>query len=424
MTLPRLPQLALAVLLTVHGWSAAQSAAPGNWVGSWSAAPDAAGPALPAQTIRQVIRTSVGGAHVRVRLSNLFGNRPLIIGAAHIGARAGGAAIRPSGGHALSFEGAANVTIAPGASVLSDAVAMYVAALQELAVSVYLPAGSGPSTIHGAALQTAYIAPGQDHSGATAFPDGATDDSRYFLTDVEVSSAGTPRAIVVIGDSIADGIGSTEEANLRWPDVLAQLLQEEKREDKREAKRRPAIAVLNAGIAGNRLLKDGARPFVGPSVLARFERDALDKPGVRWVVLAHGINDIVASDMLGTAEQQASAAQIIDGMRTLIRRARARGVGMVGATLLPLGGVRRPFLHTPEGESKRQAVNAWIRDGGEFDAVLDFDALLRDPTRPERLLPRFDSGDHLHPNDAGYRAMAGAAHALWPRLETAAQAPM
>lgn len=416
MTLHRLPQLALAVLLTVHGWSAAQSAAPGKWVGSWTSAPDAAGPALPAQTIRQVIRTSVGGTHVRVRLSNLFGSTPLNIGAAHIGVCAGSAAIRPSSGHVLRFQGAGSVTIAPGASVLSDAAPMDVEALQELAVSLYLPEGSGPSTIHGAALQTAYIAPGQDHTGTTAFPAGPTDDSRYFLTDVEVSSAGTPRAIVVVGDSIADGIGSTEEANLRWPDVLAQLLRE-------EGSNSP-IAVLNAGIAGNRLLKDGARPFVGPSVLARFDRDALDKPGVRWVVLAHGINDIVASDMLGTAAQQASAAQIIDGMRSLIQRARARGVGMVGATLLPLGGVRRPFLHTPEGEAKRQAVNAWIRGSGEFDAVLDVDALLRDPARPERLLPRFDSGDHLHPNDARYRAMAAAAHALLPQLQPAAQAPM
>jgi lysophospholipase L1-like esterase len=397
MKLFRLLRLALVLLLIAPaGWAAM----PVQWVSTWAAAPDSAGPALPAQTIRQIVRTSAGGSQVRVRLSNLFGTAPLTIDKVHIAVRDSGAAIRPGSGHALTFNGAASVTIPTGESVLSDAAGMDVAALQELAVSMVLPAGAGVSTIHGAGMQTAYLAPGAD-SSALAFPAGTTDDSRYFLTGVEVAAApGTP-AIVVVGDSIADGIGSTPDRNARWPDVLAQL--------------QPAVAVANAGIAGNRILRDGAKPFVGPSTLARFERDALDQPGVRWIVLAHGINDIVASDMLREPAQHASSEQIIEGMRTLVRRAHARGVKVWGATLLPFGGVKAPLVHSVAGEAKRQAVNAWMRASGEFDVVLDADLLMRDPAQPERLRVEFDSGDHLHPNDAGHRAMAEAANVLWKK---------
>jgi lysophospholipase L1-like esterase len=406
----------LFLLLAPNGWTRAQPTAAPGWVSTWGAAPDSPGPALPPQSIRQVVRISVGGAHVRIRLSNLYGTAPLTIGAAHIGVfdgvHEGGASIRPGSGRALTFGGSASVTIAPGASAVSDDAALAVAPLQELAVSLYLPAGAEKSTIHGAAMQTAFVFPREDRSGATVFPAGATDDSRYFLTDVEVGTsmqadAGT-RAIVVVGDSIADGVGSTDDRNARWPDVLASML--------RETPSQPPVAVVNSGIAGNRILRDAAKPFVGASTLARFERDALNKPGVRWIVLAHGINDIVASDMLADPAQGASADDIIAGMRSLVRRAHDRGVAIIGATLLPLGGVRRPFVYTPEAEAKRQAVNAWIRDSGAFDAVLDADRLLRDPAQPERLLPRYDSGDHLHPNDAGYRELAAGAHAAWKRL--------
>lgn len=393
----RLLRLALLLLLAVP---AAWAATPVHWVSTWTASPDSAGPALPPQTIRQIVRTSAGGTQVRVRLSNLFGTAPLTVDKVHVAVRDAGAAIRPGSGHALTFDGASSVTIPPGESVLSDAAGMDVAALQELAVSMTLPAGADASTLHGAGMQTAYLAPGAD-SAAIVFPAGPTDDSRYFLTDVEVAAApGTP-AIVIVGDSITDGIGSTEDRNARWPDVLAQL--------------QPAVAVANAGIAGNRILRDAARPFVGPGTLARFERDALDKPGVRWIVLAQGINDIVASDMLKDPAQQASAAEIVEGLRTLVRRVHARGVKVWGATLMPFAGVKAPFVHSAAGEAKRQAVNAWIRTAGEFDAVLDADRLMRDPARPDRLQARFDSGDHLHPNDAGYRAMGEAASALWKK---------
>ena len=402
MKLSPLQRIAFVLLLVA---TPAWPAVPTHWVSTWTAPPDSAGPALPAQTIRQVVRTSAGGSRVQVRLSNLFGTTPLMIGSARIAVRDSGASIRTGSDRALTFGGAASVAIAPGASVLSDATGMDVAALQELAVSIHLPAGSGPSTLHGAGMQTAYIAAGQDSSRAVTLAAGSTDDSRYFLTDVEVEADAGTQALVVVGDSIADGIGSTQDRHTRWPDALAESL------------KHVPVAVINAGIAGNRLLNDGARPFVGPSTLARFERDALAKPGVRWVVLAQGINDIVASDMLADPAQQVSAEQLIDGMRSLIRRAHDKGVRIWGATLLPLGGVKRPFIHSAAGEAKRQTVNAWIRGSGEFDAVLDVDRLMRDPAQPDRLLPRFDSGDHLHPNDAGYRAMAAAAGALWRKLE-------
>ena len=369
-----------------------------NWVTTWTAPPDGAGPALQALTIRQIVRPGIGGSAVRIRLSNLHGTGPVTVGAAQVAQRAGGADIEVGSGQALRFDGQASVTIAQGASDTSDPVAMTVAPLRELAVSLYLPAASGtvPSTIHGAGMQTAYIARGADLSAAPVFPATETDDSRYFLTDLEVVAAANAQAVVVVGDSIADGIGSALDANARWPDLLAARLAPS------------SVAVVNAGIAGNRLLKDASKPFVGASVLARFARDALDKPGVRWIVLHAGINDISAADMLAARSEQVSAQQIIDGMQTLIRQAHDRGLKICGATLLPYGGVGKPFIHSAAGEAKRQAVNAWIRDAGKFDAVVDFDQALRDSGRSSRLAPAFDSGDHLHPNERGYHAMAEA----------------
>ncbi len=399
-------RLAAALLLTLTGSMSPSWSAPSNWVTTWTAAPDSAGPSLPAQTIRQIVRTSVGGGSVRIRLSNLHGAGPVGIGAAHVALRTTGASIAPGSDRALTFNGQPAVTIAKGDSVLSDPVDIDVAPLRELAVSVYLPGGAAVSTIHGAGMQTAYIVRGADATAAPGFTVTETDDSRYFLTDVEVSTGGNARAIVVVGDSIADGIGSKEDANARWPDLLAARLTSS------------SIAVVNAGIAGNRLLNGPSKPFVGPSALARFQRDALDKPGVRWVVLHEGINDISAGDMLASPAEQVSARQIIDGMRTLIRMAHGQGVKVFGGTLLPYGGVGKPFVHSEAAEAKRQEVNAWIRGSGEFDAVVDFDRVLRDPERPSRLLAAFDSGDHLHPNDRGYRAMAEAAGAALNTVET------
>jgi lysophospholipase L1-like esterase len=299
----------------------------------------------------------------------------------------------------VTFNGAPTVTIVAGAAVVSDPVAFPMIALQELAVSFYLPARVATSTVHGAALQTAFITQG-DRAAEPAWEHADADTSRFFVTDVEVEADGPARAVVIMGDSITDGVGSTRDANRRWSDALAERLQAD-----------PAlarIAVVNAGIAGNRILNDGVEPFVGPSSLSRFDRDVLDKPGVRWVILLQGSNDISASDMLETPKDRVTAPQLIAGMQTLIARAHARGIQIWGATMLPRGGVQKPFVTTAAGTAARAMVNDWIRTSGAFDAVIDFERVMRDPERPDRLLPAFDSGDHLHPNNAGYRAMAAA----------------
>ena len=384
------------LLLALMACPLAYGAVDERWISAWAAAPDAAGPGIAAQTIRQVVRTSVGGSKIRIRLSNLFGTAPVTLGPTHLAASDGGAQIKAGTDRTVKFGGRQSVTIAAGASVLSDSVEMAVPALGDLAVSIYLPSAVAAPTIHGAGMQTAFMTTSGDAGAAQRFAAEQTDDSRYFLTDIELVPAGEAGALVVVGDSIADGIGSLNDGNARWTDRLAVRLQG-----------RPtltSIAVVNAGIAGNRLLNDATKPFVGPSVLARFERDALDKPGVRWILLHEGINDITASLMLAGAKEQVSVEQITQGMRALAARARAKGVRIWAGTLLPFEGTKG--FYSEAAEAKRQAVNAWIRSGGAFDAVIDFDQALRDPAQPARLRVDFDSGDHLHPNEAGYQTMA------------------
>ena len=389
---------AMAVAIPASPATAAATTAP-HWVDAWSAPPDSTGPSLPANTVRQVVRTSIGGSSVRIRLSNRYGTAPITIGPIHIAAHADGASIQPGTDHALTFAGKSTVTIAKGADVLSDPASFPVTALEEISVSMYLPAGARTPTTHLVGNQTAFITRRGNATAATVFPTADAVGSRYFLTDLEVAAAPAARTLVAFGDSITDGVGSTQNGNARWPDALASRLQAD-----------PAlapVAVVDAGIAGNRILHDGADPFLGPSALSRFDRDAADKAGVRWVLLFEGINDIAAADMLATPEAKVSPQQIIDGMKTLIARAHAKGLQVWGATLTPYAGVEPPF-YTPSGETKRQAVNQWIRSAGAFDAVVDFDQAVRDPAHPDHLLPGFDSGDHLHPNDAGYKAMAAA----------------
>ncbi len=350
------------------------------------------------KTIRQIVRPSIAGPSARLRLSNLYGTTAVTIGPVRIAKHAGDSAIRPATDRPVTFGGKPTVTIAPGADALSDPVAFPLVALEQVAISLYVVDGK-VSTLHGVGMQTGFIADGQV-TAATTLTNSATDTSRYFLTDVEVAARAEARTVVVIGDSITDGVGSTDDRNRRWPDALAERLQAD-----------PAlvsIAVVNSGIAGNRLLNDASAPFIGPSMLARFERDVLSKPNVRWVVVLTGSNDISASDMLDTSKDKVSAQQIIAGLQQLIARAHAKGIKVYGATLLPKAGVGKPFIHTPEAQAKRDEVNAWIRSSGAFDAVVDFDRLMRDPARPDRLAARYDSGDHLHPNDAGFAAMAAA----------------
>jgi lysophospholipase L1-like esterase len=369
-----------------------------HWIAAWSAAADQEGPALTGKTIRQIVRPSIAGSGIRLRLSNLYGTAAVTIGPVRVARHAGESAIRPDTDRPVTFGGKPDVTIAPGADVLSDPVAFPLAALEQVAISLYVVDGKA-STLHGVGMQTAFIANGQ-LTAAAKLENSETDTSRYFLTDVEVSARADARTVVVIGDSITDGVGSTNDRNRRWPDVLAERLQAD-----------PAlasIAVVNSGIAGNRLLNDASAPFVGPSMLTRFERDVSSKPNVRWVVVLTGSNDISASDMLDTPKDKVSAQQIITGLQQLIARAHAKGIKVYGATLLPKAGVGKPFIHTPEAQAKRNEVNAWIRSSGAFDAIVDFDRLMGDPARPDHLAARYDSGDHLHPNEAGFAAMAAA----------------
>ena len=370
-----------------------------HWVAAWSAAADQDGPALSGKTIRQIVRPSIAGPSVRLRLSNLYGTGAVTIGPVRIAKHASESAIRPGSDRAVTFGGKPTVTIAQGVDALSDPVAFPLVAFEQVAISLYVVDGGKASTLHGVGMQTAFIANGQV-TAAAKLENSETDTSRYFLTDVEVAAPANARTVVVIGDSITDGVGSTNDRNRRWPDALAERLQAD-----------PAlasIAVVNSGIAGNRLLNEASAPFVGPSMSTRFERDVLSKPNVRWVVVLTGSNDISASDMLDTPKDKVSAQQIITGLQQLIARAHAKGIKVYGATLLPKAGVGKPFIHTAEAQAKRNEVNAWIRSSGAFDAVVDFDRLMGDPARPDHLAARYDSGDHLHPNEAGFAAMAAA----------------
>lgn len=367
-----------------------------QWVGTWTTSPrttTATPLQFPAQTtVREIVRTSVAGSVIRVRLSNEFGTTPLVIGAAHVARRASGSTIVSGTDRALTFSGQTTITIPPGAPVVSDPVRLNVPALSDLAVSLYLPNDTSGATYHPTGLQTNYIAPaGADYTGADALPAGTTTLSWYFLSGVEVVSKPDAATVVTLGDSITDGTRSTPDTNSRWPNVLAGRLQARHGLDD--------LGVLNQGISGNRLLSDSA----GVSALARFDRDVLSQPGVEYIILLEGINDI-GNSARGTGPL-VTANDVIAAQRQIIARARGKGIRIYGATLTPIAGSGYDF---PIAEQDRQAVNDWIRTGGEFDAVIDFDLVTRDPSQPSRFLPAFDSGDHLHPNDDGYRMMGEA----------------
>ena len=372
------------------------------WVGTWTASPQAPEPPLaPAvplqfdnQTVRQIIHTSIGGRTVRVRLSNEFGAGPLKIGAAHVALQAAGASIVSGSDRALSFSGQASITIPAGAPALSDPIDIDVPALSNLAVSIHLPNVTPVKTFHSLGVQTTYISGTGNFAGDTTFPTASTTPSWFFLTGVTVAASKRNAAIVALGDSITDGYASTVDTNRRWPNILAERIQV--RPDLRH------LAVLDHGISGNRTLND----FIGPNALARFDRDVLNAPGVKYIILLEGINNIGIPGAFGLADQQVTADEIIAGHRQLIARAHEKRLKIIGGTLTAFEGTIFPGYFTPEGEVKRQTVNAWIRTSGEFDGVIDFDKAIQDPMRPIRMLPAYDSGDHLHPNDAGYKAMA------------------
>lgn len=383
-----------------------------HWVTTWAAAQQAPRVApTPAnnfnnQTVRMIVHTSIGGNRVRVQLSNAYGATPLAIGAAHIALRSEDSAIVAGSDRALLFNGKPTVTIPPGAAMLSDSVDLDVPKLSDLAVSVYLPRETIPATIHATGLHTTYISKEGDFTAQPAIAEPATTQSWYWLSSVDVIAPADAAAIVAFGDSITDGTTSTPNADRSWPSFLAQrLLANPATAD---------IAVVNEGIAGNRVLADGA----GTNALARFDRDVLGVAGVKWVTIMEGINDIGNGTRQGTPPGAISSDAVIAGLRQLIERAHTHGIKVIGCTLTPYQGAA---YYSEAGDVMREAVNNFIRTSGAYDAIVDFDKVERDPANPKQLLPAYNIADHLHPNDAGYKAMADAIDlAIFARPVTAA----
>ena len=375
----------------------------GHWVASWIASPEAAAPASPFaggfsdETIRNIIYTSAGGTLARIRLDNTFGSRALEIGGAAIAVAGPGPGTVPGTSVPVSFAGRASAVIAPGRQVFSDPVWLAVRPLERLAVSVFVPGTTGRPTEHYDAHQTNYLATGDRVLAAGASAWGSPLGSWYFLSGLDAWSSVRVGALVALGDSITNGNGSVTGANARWPNDLARRL---------ASLSGQTLSVVDAGVEGNRVLNPS--PCCGSSALARFGRDVLGQSGVAEVIVLEGINDITysrSSSPLTVPHTNVSAQRIIAGYQRLIERAHAAGLKIFGATLTPFAGSQH---WTPAGEAKREAINAWIRSSGAFDGVIDFARSLAAPGHPQRLDPRYDDGDHLHPNDAGYQAMANA----------------
>ncbi|MFB8249694.1 SGNH/GDSL hydrolase family protein [Streptomyces sp. NPDC055952] len=381
--------------------NSAAPASAGTWVATWSASPSAAEPGtevtgMADRSVRNVVHTSVGGTSARVTLSNLYGQSPLNITQASIALAAGSGTPSAIGDtmRRLTFNGGPAVVIPPGRQVFSDAVRLTVPADSDVLVTTYTPAASGPVTHHRHARQISYAAPGDHTRDATGAPYTERTGSWRYLTALDVLGNESDGTVVALGDSLTDGVTSTVGANSRWTDVLSDRL----REEIAAGRDVPRYSVVNQGISGNQVLADGlGRPADNPSGLNRFQRDVLERTNVKVVVIDLGVNDILRNPRL--ADPQA----ILGGLRTLVDRAHARGVKVVGATLMPFHGHRG---YTPAREAVRQSINAEIRAGRVFDAVADFDQALRDPYDPRRLRPVYDSGDHLHPSDQGYARMA------------------
>jgi lysophospholipase L1-like esterase len=385
-TMPKsIAALTFSLLLAAHDAPAQE-----NWTTSWYAAPQPAWDAtfalpmnvpttLDNATLRETVRLSAGGQRIRLVFSNRYGHEPVKLGAVRVSP-----ADDPGAARALTFSGQPGAAILPGATVTSDPVALPVRPLSRLTVTTWLPAPTTVASFHWGAQQTVHI-------------DGAGVGGRLFLSAVLVESAKPTRTVVALGDSITDGNGSTPDADRRWPDILADRLAPH------------GIAVANAGISGGRLARDG----MGVSALARLEQDVLSQPGVSDVIVLLGINDIGwPGSPFAPGERPATLEELTAAYRQLVAASHVRGVRVTAGTLPPFEGALAgtPYAghYSPDKERLRRQLNDWIRTAGAFDAVVDFDAVLRDPARPGRLRTDFDSGDHLHPGDAGYRAMAGA----------------
>jgi lysophospholipase L1-like esterase len=394
-------RISFLLLLSIYAFtpSIATAAAPADhWVGTWAASPMAAknpdgkvgAPGTDGTTLREIVHTSIGGPSVRVVLTNEFGIDPLTIGAAQIALSSGNSSITPTSATALTFDGKSSIVIPPGALVVSDPAPLKVAPASDLAVSLFLPDQPiNQLTVHPFADQTNYLVPGNVVSAAS-LDTPKTFFTWDFLKGIDVTADNKTASIVTFGDSITDGAHSTRDANARWPDVLARRLQADKKTTN--------LGVLNQGIGGNRILHD----TTGPSALARFDRDVLAQAGVKYLVIMESINDIGHATDPTKPYDVVTADDLIAGLNQLATRAHTHGIKVYGATLTPFVGAK---YQSPAGEEMRQAINKWIRTTDQFDGVIDFDKVTTDPTHPGMFLPLDDSGDHLHPGDAGYKAM-------------------
>lgn len=381
--------LLTVALLVAAAWPA--QAAPARWVGTWATAPSSAIPGTengyPNFSMRNIVHVSAGGREVRVRLSNVYGRTPTLFGQVTV-ARAAGPDTPlavPGTMRTLTFGGSQSITAPPGADVVSDGVALNVPADSDLLVSIFTPAPGGPVTHHQLTMQNSYFTrDGNQTANESAAPFRERTTAWHYVSGVDVRSSTLRGSVVALGDSITDGANSTWGANLRWPDQLADRVN-------------TRMGVLNAGISGNRLLLDGTS--AGPNALARLNRDVLTQSGVRTVIVFEGINDIQQTP------HETDPQKIIAALKQIAARAHDRGLRVVGATITPFKGW---YSYTEELEVVRQAVNAFIRTSADFDAVVDFDAVIRDPADPQRIKPDYDQGDHLHPGDKGFEAMAKA----------------
>ncbi len=382
------------------------SAAQTVWVGSWAASQQLVEPAnaldpadLRDLTLRQIVRLSLGGSEIRLRLSNRFGATPLHLTAVHVATPVSSSSdkIVPASDKALTFSGSGDLNIPPHADYLSDPLPFSASALSNVAITLHLDTAPVEQTGHPGSRATSYIAHG-DPVSAPEFHIAKTVDHWYFITGIDVAASPAASSVVVLGDSIPDGHGATTNGNDRWTDVLAQRMQSDPSTRN--------LAVLNHGIGGNHLLTDG----LGPNALSRFDDDVIAQAGVRYLIVLEGINDIGLLARAGDApraEHEALVRRITAAYEQMIARAHSHDIKVIGATIMPFVGSN--YYHpATANEADRQAVNEWIRTPGHFDAVIDFDKITRDPEHSDRLLPAYDSGDHLHPSPPGYAAMARA----------------
>jgi lysophospholipase L1-like esterase len=387
----------------------APGASTNAWIATWATSPQSGTPNsreallnIDNQTVRERVRVSIGGNQIRLRLSNEFGSSPLLVGSVTVAVPTDASTAQKESIQSVTFDGHNSITIPAGAPILSDPITFPLTSGSEISISIYFPNRVSTPTLHAFAFKHAVVSQRGDFTHAEKIEAASVSTASIALSAVLVPGQPSERLVVAFGDSITDGDGSTVDADNNWPSNLIRRAA--------KAPKASTFAVVNEGIVGNRLLRDG--DIFGVSALARFDRDALASPGVTHVVLLEGINDIcfpgakMDGQYLADPAEMRSAQDITDAYRQLISRAHVRGVKAIGVTITPCEGVDIPGYYSEAKEAIRQAVNKWIKTSGAFDGVIDFDAVVRDPNHPSRLLPRFASKDHLHPNDEGYKAMA------------------